>query len=392
MRRHRSRRAGRPLDGVPLRVLVNTGGLGLGGGGTFIVEQLAALSRLEGMQITAVAGQDMAERLRAACTPQTRIRRLPASLDSLPVRLLFEQLLLPLHARAYDVVYQPGGFALFASPRPQVVTNQNPHHFGIAPRAFWRERYPTGLRLLMDTQRRVARASVRRAEAFVTVSAAFQAFLEEEFGHRPNVHMIASAPPRLPELAAPGDPFGLGEAPYIFTAAHDYIHKDWDGLIATFLEHRDLPRLVVAGAPRDRERGARLQQMLSGSNAGRVVLLGPVADRSRLAALYRGATCFVAHSFLEAGPLTPGEAITTGLRLVLSDISPHREAGGDRALYYEPRDLAGLAAAVRRTAAGEAPAATPRRVPERTWDENAAELAALLARVSRERRASANSA
>lgn len=385
MRGLRAFGAGRRVDGSPLRVLVNAGGMGLGGGGTYLVEQLAALSRLDGVQITAVATQGLAERLRAACTDRARIRDLPAGSGALPARLLFEQLVLPLRARAYDVVYLPGGFALFASPRPQVVGHQNAHHFGIANRAFWRQRYPTRLRLRLEAEWRMAHASVRRAEAFVTVSAAFRDFVEEDLGRQANVHMIATVPPRLPEHAAPGDPFQLGDEPYVFVAAHDYHHKDWDGLIATFLEHRDLPRLVLAGAARSPERGASLRQMVSGPDAGRVVLLGAVGDRSRLAALYRRATCFVAHSFLEAGPMTPGEAITNGLPLILTDITPHREAGGDYALYYDPRDRDALAAAVRRAAAGDMPAGAPPPVSTRTWDEHAAELAALLVRVGRNR-------
>jgi glycosyltransferase involved in cell wall biosynthesis len=367
----------------PVQIFVNALALRLGGGGTYIVEQLGALSALPGIGLTVFATFDIAANLELACLPSARIRALPER--GVLRRLLYEQCVLPLHVRRYDVVYQPGGFALFASPRAQVVTNQNPHHFGTAGPQFGRRRYPWSLRFQLAVQRKLAHASVRRAEAFVTVSKASSAAIEEDLGRRPNLHVLRSPPPRLPD---PADPIpalaGLANEPYVLTVANDYIHKDWDGLVRAFRDHPDLPPLVIAGAWRNDDRRRDLQTVFATSTgADRITLLGPVSDRSQVARLYRGATCFVAHSFLEVGPLTLGEALTSGLRLAASDIPPHRETCGTQAHYYDPADTDAIAAAVKRAIAGARPTGTMMNEDPASWAENAARLADLLRSVVR---------
>ena len=58
-----------------------------------------------------------------------------------------------------------------------------------------------------------------------------------------------------------------------------------------------------------------------------------------MASLYSGADVYVAHSRLEAFPLTPYEALAFGVPVVASDIPPHREVGGDVLRYYPVDDL-----------------------------------------------------
>ncbi len=352
---------------MSLRILVNATALRLGGGGTYVVEQVAALAARPDTKVTAFATGEVAARLTEACGGRARVVALPQR--SLPLRLLHEQLVLAWRARRHDVVYAAGGFAMFAAPRPQAVTNQNPHHFPASARGFWRERYPWRHRLRLELEWRGAHASVRRAEAFVTVSAAFAAAVEADLGRRPNVLMVPSAAPVLP---APAD--GGVAPPYVLTVAHDYPHKDWDGLIEAFLANPDLPRLVIAGDWRNAERRDELERRL-GAAEGRIAVLGPVGDRARLAGLYRGAQAFVAHSFLEAGPLTPGEALSAGLSIAASDIPPHREACGPDAVLYDPRDTGALAGAVREAIA-RGPSAPVRRAW--TWQDNAERLAGVL--------------
>ncbi len=374
---------GNGSQGGQTRVLVNAMAMQVGGGGTYIVEQLAALALQPGIDITAVASPEIAGRIRAACGPPVKVHGY--AIQGVARRFAFEQLVLPWRARHFDVVYEPCGFAMFASPRPQVVTNQNPHHFPASARVFWRSRYPRALRWKLAIEWRVAHASVRRAEAFLLVSEAFKAMAEEDVGRRSNIHLLRSAAPNLtpPDSCASRSVLeGLPE-PYVLTVAHDYFHKDWDGLIRAFQEHPDLPALVVVGACRDDTRERALNGLIdSGGDAQRIRLLGPVRDRERLAALYRGARCFLAHSFLEAGPLTPGEAKRFGLNLVASDIPPHREAGGFDARYYDPHSTDALAAAVRASLADEPRGAADIHDLQWTWVDNAEALASHLRAVA----------
>lgn len=373
-----------------LRVFVNAISLGMGGGGTYIVEQLAALAVEEGVELTVLAKPDVALALAQKNAGHLELRTFrPRGLIG---RLLHEQLVLAMRARSYDVLYQPGGFAMFLSPVPQVVSNQNPHHFGKRERAFWRGRYPWKLRLRLELEWRFAHASVRRAEAFVTASDALLWVLKEDMGSRANVLAIRSAAPALEGL---GRASGTGSGGYALAVAHDYLHKDWDGLVETFLRHEDLPPLILVGRPRDEARLAKLtptsgegrlakltQKIEASGGRERVTLLGGISDRGRIADLYEHAACFVAHSYLEAGPLTPREALSTGLRVVASDIRPHREAAGSAAFYYDPADLDGLADAVRKAiGTDETPPAAP-RLDGWTWAENAAAFRKVLSAVA----------
>lgn len=369
-------------EGAALRVLVNALPLRVGGGATYIVEQLGALSTLPGLDITVLATTEVADQLTTACSKSVRVQKCPKR--RLPVRLLHEQCVLPLIARGYDVVYQPGGFAMFGSPRPQVVTNQNPHHFGPVARSFAkRAGYPWMLRAVLAAQWRAAHASVRRAEAFVTTTSAFRSDVEGDLGSRDNLHVLRSGATPMPDATVLPEDLGVMNS-YALTVANDYIHKDWDGLIRAFQDHPDLPPLVLAGEVRDEERRTTLERRTSRSKGrppSRVTLLGSVPDRGQIAALYKHAQCFVAHSLLEAGPLTPGEALRQGVRLVASDIPPHRDAAGDRAYYYDAHDPNALAEAVR-TALRAAPS-TPIDEEERTWADNAEHLARLMHSIAR---------
>lgn len=360
-----------------MRVLVNALAAGPGGGGTYAQEQLAALGTLPDIELTVLATEATAERLREGCPAAVRIVEKPAR--SLPLRLCYEQFVLPLMACAYDVVYLTGNFAMFGSPRPQVVTFQNPAHFGRRQRAYWRTRYSARARLRLELERLAALASVRRAEAAIAISRSLRAAMEEDVGEQAHVHLLLSAPPSMPEPKPGAAPPETPSPPYVLAVANDYPHKDWDGLVSAFRLHADLPQLVIVGAWRHE---GRLRELFAGDGGNatrRVTFLGEVADRRQVAALYRNASCYVAHSFLEAFPLTPSEALAHGLPVVASDIPPHREVCGDDALFYPLSDPGALAEAVRRAIGGRGQPlqALPRR-GSRTWLDNARELADIL--------------
>src|SRR5690606_6753441 len=96
-------------------------------------------------------------------------------------------------------------------------------------------------------------------------------------------------------------------------------------------------RIVIAGAINPDRRAELLA--LAGPAANRLQVLGSVASRADLFELYRSAAVYVSASELEAYPLTLHEAASQGCPMVLTDIPPHREIAGSRAVYYRVGDL-----------------------------------------------------
>jgi glycosyltransferase involved in cell wall biosynthesis len=364
-------------DACPPRVLVNALSARVGGGLTYAFEQIRALAELPELSLTVHATDPLAERLERAC-PGLDVRRHPPR--RLARRLLWEQLVLPLLASRFDVLYLPGNFALALSPCPQVVVFQNPHHFGAASRRLRRGIGSWRWRARLRVESTGARVSARRASHVIAVSETLRAGVEEDMGRLDRLSVIRSGVPELPG-AGVGDETGFALA-----VANDYPHKDWDRLIDAFAENPALPPLRIVGACRSPGRERRLQRRLGPLPAGRVSLLGPISDRAALARLYRSAGCVVAHSRLEACPLTPGEARAAGTPLVASDIPAHREVCGARAVYYDPDDSSELARAVERVVNGNGAHGPPPELP--SWHECARAAARVLvtASGSRDRR------
>jgi glycosyltransferase involved in cell wall biosynthesis len=74
-------------------------------------------------------------------------------------------------------------------------------------------------------------------------------------------------------------------------------------------------------------------------------MAGWVSDEE-LRGLYRSCLGTVNPSLHEGYGLGVAESLANGVPTIASDIPPHREIGGDAAIYFEPGDAAGLAAAM----------------------------------------------
>ena len=175
----------------PLRLLVDGTSARSGGGATFLIRQLGALAHASDVEVTVYAPPSVVKALAS--------RRLPLDLRLAPrvpllARLLWEQIVLPWKARQFDVVYMTGNFALFASPRAQVVTFHNLYHFGNAAR-FARKLCNRRLALRIAVESYVARLSLRRTTVPVTLSWTMCRAIEEDVGPVPRLRVIYPAPP-----------------------------------------------------------------------------------------------------------------------------------------------------------------------------------------------------
>jgi glycosyltransferase involved in cell wall biosynthesis len=97
------------------------------------------------------------------------------------------------------------------------------------------------------------------------------------------------------------------------------------------------PKLIIAG-----RRGWENENVLDILERSRVLapFVAEVADLSDagLASLIAGATALVAPSFAEGFGLPVAESLAVGTPVLASDISAHREVGGDFATYLDPID------------------------------------------------------
>lgn len=355
---------------TPLRVLVNATSVRQGGGLTHAREQLGQLLAIDDLDITILGTEELAE----CMPPGTKVlTRWPRQVVR---RVAAEQAILPRMATGYDCVYGIGGFAVLRSTTPQVVTFQNPHLFGAVAREIDRRTMTRGWRARMAIERRLAHASLAKATIPIAISQSLRDTMREDMPER-KVVVLSSATPVLnaseDELAA-HLPLPV-PSPYVLAVANDYPHKDWNGLISCFSGQAATPTLVLVG---DSDRLGRLRRQTQRSG-GNVVLWGPERDRTRLAALYRGADALIAHSYLESYGLTLSEARQLGVPIVATDIPTHREVCGEATFYDITRARAVLPREIAHVRSKRR--VLPTLVP-RTWSDNAQELAALLRRAA----------
>jgi alpha-1,3-rhamnosyl/mannosyltransferase len=175
--------------------------------------------------------------------------------------------------------------------------------------------------------------------------------------------------------------------PYIVAISNLYDHKRVDLIIDAYATEPTLRAthdLVIGG--KEMVPGTiailRKQARELGLADSQVRFPGFVSG-STLAALYQSASLYVSASEHEAFPLTPAEALISGLPVVLTDIPPFREIYGDWATFVPVGQVVGLrramVAALDNGARDDHGAAVSQRF---SWNRNAQELAAVLLRVA----------
>jgi glycosyltransferase involved in cell wall biosynthesis len=265
-------------------------------------------------------------------------------------RLVWEQLRFPhlLQRGQYDVLYCVGSYAVFRSPIPQVVVDQNPRHF-----AGSRELGLGRAWALARVKRAVARASVRRAETTVYVSDAFARAMAS-IGFPEPTRVIPSGVnvdlPKAPSVELPVRCDRCREGGYALAVHNWYPHKRLSWLAATWAGTSELRgrHLVIVGQVLGSQAKREIETAKRAVGSDGCVHLVEGAGRQEVARLYVQADIYISASALEAFPLTPFEAMSFSVPCVLSDIPAHVEVAGAAAMYFKLGDEASLVAAVRR--------------------------------------------
>ncbi len=302
------------------------------------------------------------------------LRRDPGGLEIEPLyeggagpELLFEQVRLPraLRRLGAGVVHAPNAFLPLRRPCPGVVTIHD-LAFEEFPEDFSRR---TGWKY-----RAFAPRAARSAERVILDSAATRDDVCERYGVDPERTRVIPLAPSLPRGEQEPPP-----GPYLLAVGDLRRKKNLLRLVQAFRALREggLPhRLVLAGL--DAGAGSRLQEEAGGAP---VDLEGYVSD-ARLDALMRGADVLVYPSLYEGFGLAIVEAMARGCPVAASNATSLPEAGGDAAVYFDPRDVDAMADAVRRVTSDPALRVQMvkrglERAVELSWDRTARETAAV---------------
>jgi glycosyltransferase involved in cell wall biosynthesis len=286
--------------------------------------------------------------------------------------VLWEQAGLPLALRrgGFDAVHSPNCFLPLVRPCAGVVTihdlafEEFPEDFAPRTRAKFRTLAPR---------------AARSAERVICVSAFTRDDLCERYGIDPaRVRVVHNAP----SLAIGDGPVPPG--PYLLGVGDLRAKKNWGRLVGAWraLRAEGLPhRLVIAGA--DAGEGPALR---AAAGSEPLELPGYVGDAA-LDALMRGADALVHPSLYEGFGLVVAEAMARGTPVAAARGTALPEAGGDAAVYFDPRDEDAIAVSVREALdrRDELAALGRARAGELSWERAARETAAVYAEAVAER-------
>jgi glycosyltransferase involved in cell wall biosynthesis len=331
------------------RVLVNALSMSQGGGRSYVVNLLRELRRdARGFRFTLLASPEQLTGLDTAGV-EVETLRLPARPRALrlPLRVLYEELGLPLRARRFDLLFCVADVCPPVAPVPVVVLMRN---LNIYDRRFY-----DGARTRMLF--RLARLGAPRARFAVFPSHAAADAIRAAIPLRDE--RVAVVPYGVSEASFAGDERVESDVPYVFLPAAPERHKNIATLIESLRFAGD-PRLelwIAGSSLLDPAHCRELEQLAARLGvAERVRFLGPV-PYTKLLGYYRGAAAFAFPSILESFGHPLLEAMLAGAPVVASDIPAFREIAGDTALYFPPLDARALAARIDEVRADPAAAA-----------------------------------
>lgn len=260
--------------------------------------------------------------------------RLPSRWPELKLasRFLYEELVLPLRARRFDLFFAPADIAPVIRGVPLVVLAQN---LNIYDRSFYDN---PRLRILG----RLARGSLRRADRVVFPSLAAATAVQASLGLRDELVRVVHYG-FAPEQRTSTGSLERGR-PYVFLPCALERHKNVEVLIRSVPHLKpDIDVRIAGGSATDPAYGNWLRTLAAERHASeRVSFLGPM-PRAEVIRLLESALALVFPSKLESFGLPILEAMGAGTSVVASDTPIFRELAGAAGRYFPADDPAALA-------------------------------------------------
>jgi glycosyltransferase involved in cell wall biosynthesis len=227
--------------------------------------------------------------------------------------------------------------------------------------------------------------AARRSVALLAVSHATARALAEHFPKTAARTVVAhlGVAPTLAAQLDPAEAAALPPAGFVLAVGTLEPRKNLPRLVEAYLsldgETIDRHPLVVVGA-----QGWQAGETLSAlrSLGERCTMLGHVSDAA-LAELYRRCAVFCYPSLGEGFGLPVLEAMAAGAAVLTSEVSSLPEVGGDAVEYVAPRDVASIAAGLRRVLGDESHQAELGRLARKqagqfTWESFAERVLSVL--------------
>lgn len=263
----------------------------------------------------------------------------PRAAHSLPARIAWEQLLLPIAARRFspDAVFSPFNVLPLVWPYPRpllavMVSNLAPFAEEVL------EICRPGERLRNEILRRMTSWSVSRADLVL---------LQSQRAHHVlgrgkldgKAETVPHSLPRIDWAVGTSESAGV-DRPYFVVVSDLYKFKGIETVVRAVRQFPPdaRPLIHVCGRPLEADYAADLVRQVSECGVQDSVRFRGHLDHRDLMGLLMNARACVAPSRFENLSRVPGEALAAGTPVIASDIPSFREACGDAALFFPVGD------------------------------------------------------
>jgi glycosyltransferase involved in cell wall biosynthesis len=276
--------------------------------------------------------------------PRVKIIPCPIKAVNRPIRILWEQFILPFQARRHkvDVLLSAGMTSPFFCPVPSVLVIYDLQHVN-QPQNF--------SRLYLFFLKTIIYLSAKTADKIITISGHVKTDIVKQYRITPDKIIVGHLgvnhgsffPGSVRDTAAMGGKYNLPEH-YLLYAAALLQHKNHERLLKALKEvKRENPelKLVLTGAWESGHE--KIVSVISDLDLQQdVILLGWIPSED-IPEIYRGAEVFVYPTLHEGFGLPVLEAMASGVPVVCSHIEPLIEVAENAALYIDPGDYLDIA-------------------------------------------------